>query len=108
MSDFCDTRTMGGTLMSDTAKLIEKLATHIEGGKSVDFGKILEIHDQLKDLHKSLRAELGDSNESVRAAREADRLIEKIILEYVASTSAALRDLGKMVVSLQLNSEIHK
>jgi hypothetical protein len=94
--------------MSDTAKLIEELAAHIEGGKSVDFGRILEIHDQLKELHQSLRTAFGDDSESVRAAREADRLIEKIILEYVASTSEALRDLGKMVASLRLNSAIQK
>jgi hypothetical protein len=86
--------------MSDTAKLIEELAARIEGGNSVDFGKILEIHAQLESLHVSLRAEFGETNESVRTARDADQLIEKIILEYVASTSAALHDLGQMVASL--------
>lgn len=86
--------------MSDAAKLIEELANHIEAGKSVDFSRILEIHAEIESLHQSLQAEFGEKNETVRAAREADYLIEKIILEYVANTSAALRDLGQMVASL--------
>ena len=91
--------------MSDTAKLIEELAACIEAGKSADFSRILALHGELETLHESLLAEFGEKNESVRAAREADRLIEKIILEYVANTSAALRDLGQMVESLNKSSE---
>jgi hypothetical protein len=86
--------------MSDTAKLIEQLAAHIESGKEIDFGKIVELHGQIEALHRSLNSTLGEKNESAQAAREADILIEKIILEYVASTSVALRDLGRIVGSL--------
>jgi hypothetical protein len=91
--------------MPDTAKLIEELAACIEAGKSADFSRILQIHGEIEALHQSLREEFGEGNESVRAAREADRLIEKIILEYVANTSTALRDLGKMVESLNESAE---
>jgi hypothetical protein len=86
--------------MPDSAKLIEELAAHIEAGKSVDFSKILQVHAEIESLYQSLRAEFGEKNPSVRAAREADRLVGKIILEYVANASASLRDLGQMVASL--------
>jgi hypothetical protein len=86
--------------MSDTAKLIERLAVQIEAGEEVDFRKIVELHGQIEALHRSLNSKLGEKNEPARAAREADILIEKIILEYVASTSVALRDLGRIVGSL--------
>jgi hypothetical protein len=91
--------------MPDTAKLIEELASCIEAGKSVDFSSILEIHGEIETLHQSLLAEFGEKNESVCAAREADRLIEKIILEYVANTSEALRDLGHKVATLNKSAE---
>ena len=91
--------------MPDTSKLIEELAACIEAGKSVDFSRILEVHGEIEALHQSLLAEFGEENESVRAARKADHLIEKIILEYVADTSAALRDLGQQVASLNRSAE---
>jgi hypothetical protein len=100
MSDCCVTSIEDGVLMPDTAKLIEELAFCIEAGKSVDFRRILEIHGEIEALHQSLLSKFGEKSESARAAREADHLIEKIILEYVANTSAALRDLGQMVTSL--------
>jgi hypothetical protein len=86
--------------MLDTAKLIEELAALIEAGKSADFSRIFQIHEEIEALHQSLQDRLGDSNESVRAAREANHLIEKIILEYLANTSSALRDLGQMLTPL--------
>jgi hypothetical protein len=86
--------------MHNTAKLIEELAVLIETGKSADFSRIFQIHEEIEALHQSLQDQLGDSNESVRAAREANHLIEKIILEYVANTSSALNDLGQMLTPL--------
>lgn len=86
--------------MHDAKKLIDELAAHIESGKQVDFGNILEIHAQIERLHDTLKAKFGESGEPARAAREADLLIEKIILEYVANASTALRDLGRIVASM--------
>ncbi|HEX4054237.1 MAG TPA: hypothetical protein VHX86_08230 [Tepidisphaeraceae bacterium] len=86
--------------MPDAAKLIEELAARIESGKQVDFGRILETHAQIERLHETLKAEFGERAEPARTAREADVLIEKIILEYVANTSTALRDLGLIVASM--------
>ena len=75
--------------MADTTKLIRELAALVDAGKSVDFRRIVEIHAEIKALHQSLRAELGEKNESVRAAGAAENLLEKIIREYAANTSAA-------------------
>jgi regulator of sigma D len=91
--------------MQETAKLIKVLAARIESGKAVDFSNILDIHREIKTVHQSLQSRFGDNDRLVRAARDADHLIEKIIFEYVANTSAALHDLAQIVSALHKSTE---
>jgi hypothetical protein len=86
--------------MSDAEDLIEELARHVETGETLDFGKILEIHARIERLHESLEADSGEKGQDVRAAREADLLIEKIMRQYVGNTSAALGGLGQIVATM--------
>lgn len=82
-SDFCFNWILEGNLMPEVTKLIEELAALIEAGNTVDSDRIVQIRGEIAALHQSLRAQFGEKNESVRAARAAENLIEKIILEYV-------------------------
>jgi len=85
--------------MSDAANLIEELARHIERGEELDSSQLLEIHARIERLRESLKSECGQKGQNVRAAKDADALIEKIILQCVGNTSAALGDLGHVLAT---------
>jgi hypothetical protein len=75
--------------MSDAAKLIEELARYVERPQELDGGKLVEIYARIQRLRES-GEEFGQKGQIGRAAREAELLMEKIVLGCVNNASAAL------------------
>jgi len=90
--------------MSDAAKLIEELARHVERGEELDSAELVEIYARIERLRESLKAEIGQKGQTARAAKEADLLIEKIIMQSVGNASAALGDLGHILTTMDESS----
>jgi hypothetical protein len=86
--------------MAENADLIEKIAQGIERGNEVEFDHIVEIHRRIKSLRQSLNGQIKDREEAALIAAEADLLLEKIILEYVANTPDSLRNLKRILATL--------
>jgi regulator of sirC expression with transglutaminase-like and TPR domain len=90
--------------MSDAAKLIEELARHIERGEELDPSELAEIHARIERLRESLKAGCGEKGQNARAAKAAELLIEKIILQSAGNASAALGDLGHILATVDESS----
>jgi hypothetical protein len=81
--------------MSAAAELIEELARYVERGEELDSSTLVEIHARIDRL----KAECGGKWQNARAAKAADLLIEKLILQCAGNTSAALGDLGHVAAT---------
>ena len=79
--------------MSDAAKLIVELARHVERGEELDSSELVEIYARIEHL----KAEFGKKGQ--RAAKDADSLLEKLLLQCVGNRSAALGDLGHVLAT---------
>jgi hypothetical protein len=72
--------------MSDAATLIEELSRYIERPQELDCGKLVEIYAMLQRLRAGAE-ECGQKGQIGRAAREAELLMEKLVLGCVGKAS---------------------